>query len=235
MELPKWNDYFLTLEAAKYPDLPKMDCEGIIYAPGLVCTYCGTSLKLGFVVRNDMLQNIYGAECMQNGDVTKWRSFVNRSRYFVMSEHVQRCEEMKPAERKTFRGLALLVQVLPWLDFPRAMFSITLKGQSLSQKQLEVIEKMVAEQGGLEKLLRQRDLMRRLSLLYLSQSFERLNVEDTQKIESLLHQSSHKKLTYPQERLIYALEESNTSARHQLSRSILAQWPFSCGKMIWHP
>jgi hypothetical protein len=233
LELPKWNDYFLMLESRMYPKLPNMGCEGVIYAPGLVCTYCGTSLKLGFVVRNDIQQNICGSECLQNCDVSKWRSVVKRARYFLLLDHFQQNEELKPADRKIFRGLSLLVQVLTWSDFSRAMFSKMLKGQSLSQKQIEVVEKMVTEHGGLEKLLRQRDLMRRLSLLYLSQSYKCMNAEDSQKVESLLLQSSRRPLTIPQERLIYALEDSHQAARNQLTRSVLAQWPFYYGKMIW--
>ncbi len=233
MELSKWNDYFLALETRTFSELPHMGCEGAIYSPGLVCTYCWTSLKLGFVVKNEMQQNIYGAECIQNGSVTRWRSLVNRSRFFLMIEHFQRCEELKPAEKKLFKGLSLLVQVLPRPDFPRAMFSRMQKGQSLSQKQIEAIENMVTENGGLEKLLRRRDLMRRLTLLHLSQSFEERDSADSLKAESLLVYSKFKPLTVPQERLIYALEDTHKPARHQLTRKILEQWPFYLGKVIW--
>lgn len=233
MELPKWNDYFLTLETRMFPELPEMGFEGAIYYPGLVCTHCWTSLKLGFVVKNEMQQNINGAECMQNDSVTRWRSLVNRSRYFLMVDHFQRCEELKPAKKKLFKGLSLFVQVLTQSDFPRAMFSGMQQGHSLSQKQIEAIEHMVSENGGLEKLLRRRDLMRRMTILYLSQSFDDMDSADSLKVESLLLYSKFKPLTVPQERLIYALEDTHKSARHPLTQKILEQWPFNLGKVIW--
>ena len=233
VELPKWSDYFLTLEAAMFPELPGMDCDGIIYAPGLVCTCCWTSLKLGFVVRNEMQQNIYGAECIQNKGVSQWRSLVRRARYYLLLDHVCKDEEMKPAQRKLLRELSLLVQVLPWSDFPRGMFLKRLKDQPLSDKQIDAVEKMVVEHGGLDGLLHQRDLMRRLTILYLSQFYENMGNHDSAKVESLLLQTYRTQLSRRQERLVYGLEETYKSARGQMSQAVLAQWPFRSGKMVW--
>lgn len=234
MDLPKWNDYFLTFEARKLPELPNLGCEGAIYAPGLACSCCGTSLKLGFVVKAGLNYDIFGADCLRNDDVEKWRSMVNRSRHFLMLDHFYRCETLKPVERKFFKALSLLVQVFPDRDFPRAMFNRILNTQPLSEPQIAAIEKMAAVNGGVEKLLRQRDLIRRLCLLYLCQPFEANLSMDWAKVESLLYGSKYQALTASQERLVYALEDAHRPARYQLTEKVINQWPFALGKVTWN-
>jgi hypothetical protein len=230
---PRWCNYLMSVEKDFYPELPEMSIEGIVYSPGLVCTYCNTSLKLGFVVRNNLDTNIYGGECLKHEGVAQWRLLASRVRYYQMYDHFRFEEDLNSAQKGLMRRLSLLTQVMPWAKFPQAMLAHMLNQQAMNAKQAEVIKRMTEEQGGLDVLLRWRDALRRLSLLVRSHEFGSANLEEKKKTFSLFQQGQRKPLSTAQERLLYALEENRLEARIQLSRTVLEQWPFENGKMDW--
>ncbi len=132
MDLPNWDNQILVIDRVRYPELPDINCAGMVYAPGLVCSNCGLTLKLGFVVLNIYTRWIYGRECLGEAAVSPWRSLMQRARYYIEPWCFDHEEDLKPAQRKYFRGLSLLTQVQPWGAFAKAMFARMLDGYDLT-------------------------------------------------------------------------------------------------------
>ena len=147
MELPKWDDQVLIIEAHRYPKLPEMDCVGMIYAPGLVCSYCGKTLSLGFVVKNNAEDGVFGRECVMERNAPSWRSMMQRARYYLEASQFDLEEDLKPKQRKYLRGLSLLTQVAPWSNFAQAMYARMRDGYKLSEAQNAVVDRMVGGEG----------------------------------------------------------------------------------------
>lgn len=233
MDLPNWDHQFLVIDRMRYPELPDINCNGMIYAPGLVCSYCGLTLKLGFVVQNPYTCGVYGRECIREAAVSPWRSLMQRARYYLDPWAFDHEEDLKPAQRKYLRGLSLLTQVQPWGSFAKAMFERMLDNYILTDRQREAVEKMITEQGGIDALLDRRDDIHRLSMLAKLPVCDRDDAEDRQKVESLLQQAWRKPLSEAQRRLIKAIEEHHYGARNRLTNKILDQWPLEDGKVDW--
>jgi len=233
MDFPNWDNQLLVIDRVRYPELPEINCNGMVYAPGLVCSSCGLTLKLGFVVRNPYTNSIYGRECIGEAAVSPWRSLMQRARYYLDPWCFDHEEDLKPAQRKYLRGLSLLTQVQPWSSFAKAMFTRMLDGYFLTDRQFEAVEKMISDQGGVEALLDRRDDIRRLSMLSRMPVCDTEDAEDRKKVESLLQQAWRKPLSEAQRRLIKAIEEHHYGARILMTIKILDQWPLKEGKVDW--
>lgn len=233
MDFPNWDNKLLVIDRVRYPELPEINCNGMVYAPGLVCSSCGLTLKLGFVVSNPYTSSIYGRECIGEAAVSPWRSLMQRARYYLDPRYFDHEEDLKPAQRKYLRGLSLLTQVQPWSSFAKAMFTRMLDGYFLTDRQLEAVEKMITDQGGVDALLDRRDDIRRLSMLSRMPVCDTEDAEDRKKVESLLQQAWRKPLSEAQRQLIKAIEEHHYGARNRLTIKILDQWPLKDGKVDW--
>lgn len=233
MDLPNWDNQILVIDRVRYLELPDINCAGMVYAPGLVCSYCGLTLKLGFVVQNPYTCGIYGRECIREAAVSPWRSLMQRARYYLDPWHFDHEEDLKPTQRKYLRGLSLLTQVQPLGSFAKAMFERMVDNYILTDRQLEIVEKMITEQGGVDALLDRRDDLRRLSLLAKIQVCDQEDAEDRKRVESLLQQAWRKPLSDAQRRLIRAIEENHYEARNRLTNKFLEQWPLEDGKVDW--
>lgn len=233
MELPNWDNQLLVIDQVRYPELPEINCNGMVYAPGLVCSSCGLTMKLGFAVRNPYTSSIYGRECLREAAVSSWRSLMQRARYYLDPWCFDHEEDLRPAERKYLRGLSLLTQVQPWGSFAKAMFTRMLDGYILTDRQLEAVEKMITDQGGVDALLDRRDDIRRLSMLAKMPVCDPEDAEDQKKVESLLQQAWRKPISEAQRRLIKAIEEHHYHARMLLTNKVIDQWPLEDGKVDW--
>lgn len=233
MDLPDWDAQFLVIDRFRYPELPDIRCAGLIYGPGLVCSSCGLTLKLGFVAHNVHSSGVYGRECLGEAAISPWCSLMQRARYYLNPWCFDHEEDLKSTERKYLRGLSLLTQVQPWGSFAKAMFARMLDDYALSERQLETVKKMIAEQGGLDTLLNRRDDIRRLSMLAKIRVADREDAEDLRKVESLLRQVWKKPLSEAQRRMITAIEEHHYGARSQVTDKLIQQWPLEDGKVDW--
>jgi len=228
-----WKDQFLAIEADCYPELPDIHCKGMLYAPGLVCYNCGMTLKLGFVVKNGFEDGVYGRECVHADEIAPWLSLMQRARYHLFVQQLERDEKLKPAERKYFRGLSLITQLKPWSDFARGMYARLMDGNLLTSKQTEVVNSMIVSEGGLASLLFQRDLIRCLLILEKALEYESEDQEHTAIVKSLLLRTSRHPLSTKQNRLIKAIEAQHINSRTLMSSKIVEQWPLPDGKVNW--
>lgn len=233
MDLPDWDDQFLVIDWSRYPELPDIHSSGMIYGPGLVCSACDTTLKQGFVVLNAHQRWIYGRECLGEAAISPWLSLMQRARYYLEPGCFDHEEDLKLNQRKYLRGLSLLTQVQPWGSFAKAMYARMLDGYTLTGRQLEVVERMIKEQGGVNGLLTRRDDLRRLSMLMKLPMKAREDTEDRKKVESLLQQAWRKPLSNAQRRMIIAIEEQNIRARSVITDKVMDQWPLEDGKVDW--
>lgn len=221
------------VDRLRYPKLPDINCAGLIYAPGLVCSSCGLTLKLGFVVQNMYSSGIYGRECLGESAVSPWCSLMQRARYYLDPWNFNHEEDLKLTERKYLRGLSLLTQVQPWGSFAKAMFARMLDGCNLSERQLEAVKQLISDQGGVDMLLDRRDDIRRLSMLAKVRVTDREDAEDMKKVESLLRQVWRKQLSAAQRRMITAIEENHYGARSRVMDIVIRQWTLEEGKVDW--
>ena len=228
-----WKDQFLAIEAHCYPELPDIHCKGMVYAPGLVCYNCGMTLKLGFVVKNGFEDGLYGRECVHADEIAPWLSLMQRARYHLSAQQLERDEKLKPSERKYFRGLSLITQLKPWSNFARGMYARLTDGNSLTANQAEVVNSMIVSEGGLTRLLFQRDLIRCLLNLEKALEYEGEDQEHAAIVKSLLLHASRHPLSKKQDRLIKAIEAQHINSRTLICSKIVEQWPLPAGKVNW--
>ncbi len=226
MQLPEWHNTYLVLTGEDIPVEVRDVIKGITHVPGLSCQACGAHLDTGFIRPKFMGPGLelMGIECISSSDAEAWYAVMKRARYYIDYQHFKVEQSLGRNQLTAFRGLALISQLHPWLADFAELFSEVVQNRTISPNDLQRIQTMVKQLGGLGTLLKHRDQLRRLHVLELIIRRHPDRRTDRNTITSLLMQGRNHILTENQNHLIHALMDRYNIDRMILLEQLLYRW-----------
>jgi hypothetical protein len=101
---------FLSLTNADL-GLHSQQIQGVVYAPGLVCTRCLEPLNLGIVARDYGHLQLLGENCAEKFAPKRWIKQMESKKYFIKKSDFATDQDLSRSHRKYFRAAALNCQI----------------------------------------------------------------------------------------------------------------------------
>lgn len=232
MSSPLRRPFLLYIPHACMPEGVSEEILGMVYAPQLVCSFCGSFLTYGFLYGTRLV----GYECGDRFGATKtWVQTMEKARAYCSLEDFRKEERISPRQVGMLRGLACWTQLWPEHSFAAGMFRLMMSGSDLAEKRKAAVQRMLAERGGWEALIERRDHVYRCEVMemlyqagelfasegeYAWQIVPYVTAQDLAAFRSLKADACRRGLSEKQARKLYKMEETYLELKKGLTRQV---------------
>lgn len=232
MSSPLRRPFLLYIPHACMPAGVSEEILGMVYAPQLVCSFCGNFLTYGFLYGTQLV----GYECGDGFGATKtWVQTMEKARAYQSLEAFRKEERVSSKQVGMLRGLSCMTQLWPANRFAAGMFKSMQATMELTADQKTTIRNMLEERGGWEALIERRDHIYRCEVMemlyqagelfasegeYAWQIVPYVTTQDLADFRSLKADAYRRGLSEKQTHKLYKMEETYLELKKGLTRQV---------------
>jgi hypothetical protein len=213
---------FLSLTNADL-GLHSQQIQGVVYAPGLVCTRCLHPGNQAVVVSNWRRLDLLGENCVEDESPKPWLKSLATAKYFTSLSDIIIDRALPLRDRKHFRSAALYNQIYPRQDFAANILARYRRGELISGGQFDENLTVAELLGEPNDLLAQRDQLTRLAML--ARLGEQLGNRVASKVSGLSDVVRKQGLTSKQNQMVWAIQNDYSEEMLPYTYQFLSHWP----------